>query len=181
MEVRQVGVLSAAIGLAGVVTQHFPSYLLDQWIQGGPEGRVPMIGSAGQTVVVYNLLFGAIGPLVTVLLAVWLGYRVGDRLDLPAEYRRFGTGVAGGTLASALLAWMAMTLVGGVPSLASIQILVTLAVLVRLVVSVSLVVAVGVFAGAALSHFRTGEEPPGRKSEGAPGRSTGADATVRDL
>jgi hypothetical protein len=118
---------------------------------------------------------------VTVPVAVWFGYRVGDRLDLTVEYRRFGLAVAAGTLAAALLAWVAMTVVGGITSLGPAHALITLAVLARLVASVSLVVAVCVFAGAALSHFQTGEEPPGRTSEGTPDRSTGADATVRDL
>ena len=111
---------------------------------------------------------------MTILLAVWLGYRLGDRLDLSLEYRQFEIAVAVGALASALVGWVAMSLVDGLPSAGPVRghVFITLAVIVRLVVSVSVVVTIGVFAGAALSHFRTNDEPPARP--------TGADAAVHD-
>lgn len=162
METRRIAAWAGLVGILGFLAQYVPSQLLDRWFQGGPTGDVPAIGTTGQTVVTYNLLFETVGPLVTVLLAVWLGYRVGDRFDLSLEYRRFGGAVAVGSVGSAVAVWVATMLVGAIPSATPVSVLITLAVLVRLLATVSLVVTVGAFAGAALSHFRTGEEPPAR-------------------
>lgn len=180
METRRIAAYAAVVGLLGVVAQYVPSYLLNQWLQGGSSDVLPTVGTTGQTVVTYNLLFGAVGPLLTVLLAVWFGYRVGDRLDLTAAYRPFVRAVGIGSLVSALVAWIALQFVGGGFSpVAETNVVVTLAMLVRLVVSISLVVTVGAFAGAALSHFRTTERSSPRPTEAG---STGAtnDSGVRN-
>lgn len=170
MESKRVALATGVVGLVGLVAQYVPSRLVNQWIRTGPGGgHLPTFGTTAQTVVTYNLLAGAVGSIATVLLAVWVGHRLGDRLDLPAEYRQFGGAVAAGALASALVGLVAMWFTDGLPSAGPVEahVLITLAVFVRLVAMVSLVVAVGVFAGAALSHFRA--------DEGTPSRPTGLD------
>lgn len=177
MKTRRIAASAGLVGILGFVAQYVPSQLLHRWFQGGPTGDVPAIGTSGQTVVTYNLLFETVGPLVTVLLAVWFGYRVGDRLDLSLEYRRFVGAVAVGSLGSAVVVWVSTTLVGPIPPATPVSALIAVAVLVRLVATVSLVVTVGAFAGAALSHFRANEETSARPTGAdADGRANGSGA-----
>ncbi|WP_137285506.1 hypothetical protein [Halorussus salinisoli] len=181
MDNRRVGVLAGVVSVLGLAIQHVPSVILDRWISGGFDGAMPMVGTAGQTVVVYNLVTESVGPLVTLLLALGLGYYVSRRLDMGHEYRRFGRAVAVSSLVSMVGVWA--VLLYGVQStpLDVSGVLVSLAVFVRIVVTVSLVVTVGAFAGAALAHFRTNEETPTRPIDtGTGGPSMGTQKSTTD-
>lgn len=181
MNSRRVGALAGVVSVLGLAIQHIPSVVLDRWISGGFEGGLPMVGTTGQTVTVYNLVTESVGPLVTLLLALGLGYYVSRQLDMGHEYSRFGKSVAVGSLISMVGVWT--VLLYGVQStpLDASGILVSLAVFVRTVVTVSLIVTVGAFAGAALAHFRTNEETPARPTDaGTGGPSTGTQKSTTD-
>lgn len=181
MNSRRVGALAGIVSVLGLAIQHVPSVVLDRWISGGFEGGLPMVGTTGQTVTVYNLIIESLGPLVTLLLAFGLGYYVSRRLDMGHKYRRFGRAVAVGSLVSMVGVWA--VLLYGVQStpLDASGMLVSLAVFVRIVVTISLVVTVGAFAGAALAHFRTNEEAPTRPTDaGTGGPSTGTQRSTTD-
>lgn len=169
MNSRRVGVLAGVVSILGLAIQHIPSVVLDRWISGGFEGGLPMVGTTGQTVTVYNLVTESVGPLVTLLLALGLGYYVSRRLDMGHEYRRFGRAVVVGSLVSMVGVWA--VLLYGIQStpLDASGALVSLAVFVRIAVTVSLVVTVGAFAGAALAHFRMNEETPARPTDAGTG------------
>lgn len=66
--------------------------------------RLPvMFGTVGETFTTYSILFGILGALAPVLLGLGLGYAVGQRIDVVAEYRRLvGSVGVGSTLGVAL-------------------------------------------------------------------------------
>lgn len=160
MNSRRIGVLAGIVSVVGLVVNYAPSVVLERWFGGGFDGAVPMVGTAGQTVVVYSHVANSGGLFMTLLLALGLGYYASRRLNMGHEYRRFGGAVAVGSLVSIASLWAVMMYgVQATPMDAS-STLVSLAVLVRMTVTVSLVVTVGAFAGAALAHFRTNEQTP---------------------
>lgn len=181
MNSRRIGALAGVVSVLGLAIQHVPSVVLDRWISGGFEGGLPMVGTTGQTVTVYNLVTESVGPLVTLLLALGLGYYVSRRLNMGHEYRRLGRAVAVGSLVSMVGVWA--VLLYGIQStpLDASGALMSLAVFVQIVVTVSLVVTVGAFAGAALAHFRTNKEIPARPTDaGTGGPSAGAQNATTD-
>lgn len=174
MNRRRIGALAAIVSVLGLVVQYVPSVVLDRWTTGGFEGVIPMVGTVGQTVVVYSLVADTAGPLVTLLLAVGLGYYASRRLDMGHEYRRFGGIVAVGSLFSVTVIWAVLMYAAQSTPMDATSVLVSLAVFVRMVVTVSLVITVGAFAGAALSPFQTNERTPVRPTDAG----TGGPATV---
>ena len=159
MNDRRIGVLAGIVSVVGLVVNYVPSVVLNRWFHGGFDGAVPMVGTAGQTVVVYGHVVNSAASLVTLSLAIGLGYYAGRRLDVAAEYRRFGRIVAVGSLLSIAGIWVVLIGVRST-SMDAIGVLMNLAVLLRMAVTVSLPVTVGAFAGAALAHFRTNEKTP---------------------
>lgn len=166
MTFRRVGLLAGIVSVLGFVAQYVPSVLLQRWIDGGLGGGFPMLGTAGQTVTLYSLLVETVGPVVTLALAVGLGYRTGRRFDVANEYRRFGEAIAVGSLAGITAIWAVQQLAGQVVPTTAPAVALSLVVLGSLILRISLVVTVGIFAGVALSQFgATGEPPAGPTAE----------------
>lgn len=174
MNDRRIGTLAGIVSVVGLVVNYAPSVVLERWFGGGFDGAVPMVGTAGQTVVVYSHVANSAGPLVTLSLAIGLGYYASRRLDVVDEYRRFGGMVAVGSLFSIAGIWA--VLMYGVQStpMDVTNVLISLAVLLRMAVTVSLPVTVGAFAGAALVHFRSNEKTPIQPTDA----DTGGQSTV---
>lgn len=165
MEFKRAATMAGLVSVLGVVARYVPSVLLDRWVEGGLGGAVPTVGTTGETVTLYSLLTSSLGPLVTLALAVGLGYYVGRRLDLPREYRRFGGAVAVGSLLGVVGAWAVQMAVTPSGPTTAVSVSLNLLVLATLAVRVSLVVTVGVVAGAALSYFRAAERRPDRPTD----------------
>lgn len=188
MNNRRIGVLAGVVSLLGLAVQHVPPIVLDRWITGGFGGAMPMVGTVGQTVVVYTLIAESVGPLVTLLLALGLGYYVSRRLDMGHEYRRFVGAVAVGSLVSIAGLWVVLLYGAQSTPLDGSGVLMSLAVLVRMIVTGSLVITVGAFAGAALAHFQTNDRTPDRPINASTGdavtrahESTTDDADARSV
>lgn len=181
MDNRKIGALAGIVSALGLAVQYVPSIMLNRWITGGLGGAIPMVGTEGQTVTVYNLITESVGPLVTLLLALGLGYYVSRHLKMDQEYRRFGGAVAVGSLVTITGLWA--VLLYGVQStpLDVSGVLVSLAVFVRMAVTGSLVITVGAFAGAALAHFQATEQTPPRPTNvGTGDRATEAHESTTD-
>ncbi|WP_132059242.1 hypothetical protein [Halorussus amylolyticus] len=164
MKPRRIGVLAGVISALGLVAQFAPSAIVTRWVNNGLEGAVPVIGTTGQSVAIYTLIVESAGPLSALLLAIGFGYYAARHLDVAREYRRFGAAVVVGSLVSVGSIWAVWLYVGQSMSPNANSVLLALLVLVRMIAEVSLVV-VGVFAGAALSHFRTNEKMPARPTD----------------
>lgn len=181
MNNRRIGVLAGIVSVVGLVVNYAPSVVLDRWFGGGFDGAIPMVGTAGQTVVVYSHVVNSGGLFMTLLLALGLGYYASRRLDMGHEYRRFGGAVAVGSLVSIASLWVVMMYGVQVTPMDATSILVSLAVLVRMAATVSLPVTVGAFAGAALTHFRTNEQTPAQPTDVRIGGSaTGTQESTTD-
>ncbi len=70
MASKKIGVLAGIVGVFGLAVQFGPEIILGRGIGRGFEGAIPMIGSIGQTVTVYNNIGGIVGPLATLGMAV---------------------------------------------------------------------------------------------------------------
>ena len=178
MENRHVGALAGIVSVLGLAAQHVPSLFVRRWVEGGLDGALPMVGTAGQTVTTYALVANSVGPLAAFLLAIGFGYYAGRRFDVAREYRRFGGAVAVGSVASVAVVWAVwMYGVQSTPMDAS-GVLMSLAILANAVVAGSLVVTVGAFAGAALSYFRTDNRTPARPTDADANADADADSSV---
>ena len=175
MDTRSIGILAGVVSALSLFVQSVPRLLLDQWIDSGMQQKPPlMFGTAGMTVTVYNLLFNILGLLITIVLALGLGYVVGRRLNVLAEYRRFVGSVAVGSTLVVVLSGALILSSGSLASFDAGYVAVIFLEIVRRVVSVSLVVTVGAVAGIALAHFQSSEPPiqPTAIDVDAPARAT---------
>lgn len=165
MDNKQIGALATLLGIVGFVIHHVPPLLLGKWVEGGTEAGLPMIGTTGQTFVIYNLLIDITTPSVMFALAIGLGYYIGQRVDVAEEYRQLvgitaiGSAVGGAVAGTAFLfevsttaedTFAAFLLVGSTAAM---------------VVPVALIITVGTLAGAALAHFRAGDDSPSHPTE----------------
>ncbi|WP_317176147.1 hypothetical protein [Halomontanus rarus] len=169
MDSRRIGVLAGIAGVLGLAVQHVPSFLLGRWVDEGYEGALPMIGTAGQTVVTYNLLIEIMTPLLLFVLAVGLGYYIAREVDVAEDYRHIGRTIAiGSTVGSALAAALFMLEISTTTSgaLAAFFLLASFA---AMVVPVVLIITIGALAGAATSYFQTVDNSPPGTAEGGTG------------
>ena len=161
MDRNRIGVLAGLVGVFGLVIQSVPDIILGRGIDRGFEGAIPMIGSVGQTVTVYNDMGRIVGPLVTLAMAVGLGLYVARRVDLSTEYRRVGGAIAIGSTIGVLVAAVPILLqMSGITSMNLITGIILVATVVRMLVEVALLITIGAIAGGAIVTFRTDEERP---------------------
>lgn len=122
----------------------------------GTTGWLPQFETVGQTVVVYSYLVRGLAFGVGILAVFVLGYWVGNRLDLQAEYKRFVVAVGAGGLIGHLIAGIAgfVVLSGevGSPSVDPFGILVT-GMMLGIPIGVGIQFAVVAFAGAAFAQI----------------------------
>lgn len=178
MDTKQLGVLAGIVGVLGLIVQHVPSYLLGRWIDGGFEGALPMMGTAGQTVVTYNLLVNIMTPFVVFALAVGLGYYVGQQVDMADEYRRVVGVIAIGSAVGGALAGTPFMLQGSITEGTSTFLLLTS--FVAMVAPVLLTITIGALAGGAISHFQTADDsPPGPTKAGTDSQTGSQSASIK--
>jgi hypothetical protein len=183
MENKRLGALAGVVGALALAAQTLPGMIVSRWIAAGPRFPTwaPTFGTAGETAVVYRSLTETAGPLVTLALAVGLGYYVGRRLDLAREYRRFVGTVSIGSTIGVGIAWAALVWYGGTAPTGAGDALLLLATLAQQFVAVALVVAAGAIAGAALGYFRARDRRPRRPAESAdPSPVERGDRSTRD-
>lgn len=186
MENKRLGALAGVVGALGLAAQVLPDIVVSRWINGGTQfpAWAPTFGTVGQTMVVYRYVTGTAGPLVTLALAVGLGYYVGTRLDLARDYRRVLGAVFVGSTVGVGVAWAAILLRYGNPAPTDAgDAFLLLAAFVQQFVTVALVAVVGTVAGAALGYFRARERGPRprRSTEaGEPSPSERGDRPPRD-
>lgn len=180
MNRKHIGILAGVVGIISLVVQYGFSIALENWSEGGFGGALPMIGTAGQTLATYNLLLDIVGPTVTLLLAVSLGYYIAQRVDIVQEYRHLVEAVAIGSAAGVTLA--------GAPILAGISsttgdvftLFLLAASLASMLVSVALLITVGALAGAALAYFRAVGKTPSRPTEADTSSLTNSQSELTD-
>lgn len=160
MNSKRIGVVAGLVGILGVAIQSAPAIILGRWIDRGFEGTLPMIGSIGQTVTIYNDIGGFVGPLATLSMAVGLGWYVARRVNIATEYRRVGGALAIGSTLGVLIG--GAPILFGIPETPSMTLttgLILAAAGLRMLVEVALLTTIGAIAGAALVTFRTDERP----------------------
>lgn len=165
MDEKKIGTAAGAVGALSLLVQFVPGWSLSQWSASGFQQKLPvMFGTVGQTFTTYKYLIDTAGPLVTVLLGIGLGYYVGKRIDLRADYRRFLGVVGVGSAVGVVILWAGIITFGRpLFPLDSGDVLLLALSFAKMLVTVTLVVTVGAFAGAALAQFRAdGYRSPGR-------------------
>ena len=118
-------------------------------VSGG--GGAPLLGTAGQTAVVYSLLIGTLAPVLTVGVTLGAGVYLGRRVDVETGHRELLRGVATGSGAVVGLAALAALVVNGVADVYAVA--TALATVLRLGGTLTLPLLVGSLAGAALVAF----------------------------
>jgi hypothetical protein len=159
MNSRRLGALAALVAALGAAAQYLPEPVLDGWFDTGFPRWVPMLETYGTTFLVYTYLAELLAPLLTLGLALALGYRVGRDVDLGTEYRRVvgAAGAGSGLVALVVAAWI----VSGSTSTGpfdAVDATIYLALTGRLLLDVAATVTAGVLAGAALAHFESERE-----------------------
>ena len=163
MDNRRIGVLAGIVSVLSLLAQIGPGMIVSGWINRGaqfPEWA-PMFGTMGQTMVVYQQFTGTVGPLVTVGLALGLGYFIGKRVDLATNVRQFIGAVLIGSTLGLSVGW-AVAMFGfssstGTDAASTFLVFVTF---VQQFVNITLIVVVGTIAGAALGYFQVRRKHP---------------------
>lgn len=180
MQFRRIGALAFIIGVVAQVLQAVPALIVSNWFNNGIQipQWAPTFGTAGQTVVVYQIVTEITGPAVTLALAIGLGYYVGKRLDLGSEYRRFIETVAVGSILGVLIPGIAVIWYGSSFRFDILGLFLILATFVQQFVQVALLIILGAFAGAALTHFQSQEKQPKQPVEAETASTTNHDDTA---
>lgn len=174
MDSKLVGGLMAIVSTIGVLVQYGVQRSLQRWGEGGFEGPIPMIGTPGQTVTTYNLLIDVVDPLLIIILAVGLGYKVAHQVEIYREYPRVLNAIAFGSVAGVTLAGVPILYSASFPPGDIFTLFVLAASYASMVVSVGLVVIVSALAGSMLAHIRTDKhrpQPEMSKNDRSPARS----------
>lgn len=173
MRDRTLAALSGVVTLVAALAHAVPAIVLARVLPDFPDW-LPVVGTTGQTVTVYSQVTDAVGPLVTLGLALGLGYYAGRRFDVRREYRRFVGAVGVGSGATLAVAGVVLLAYGSVAgTVDAFDVIFLLTSLLTAVATVTLPVVAGSLAGAALVTFETDRESPGR-----PTRASGEDAAL---
>lgn len=164
MDTKRIGLLAGVVGLLGALAQYVPLIVVDRLVESGFDGIVPTVGTAGQTVATYSYLIDIAGPLVTLVLAVGLGYAVGQRVAMDREYRRVTGAIALGSAAGVIVTGIPV-LAGNVSPVTGFTVFVSLAALGSMLVSIALPVTIGALAGAAIAQFEATDPDSFRPTE----------------
>lgn len=181
MNQKRIGAISAVVCVAAVAVTYVPEIVLERWTDSmAMPSWLPTFGTFGQTVTVYVSVIPIFTSLAFFGLAVWLGYREGDRVDLPTEYRGFIGAVAGGaTVGLVVLLTGAAVFLGSMggtldPFSAGLFVLA----IARFVAEIGVPLTVGALAGAALAEFDSpggNSTTPAREKDDASSSATVAE------
>jgi hypothetical protein len=163
MDNKRIGAFAGIVSVLSLIAQIGPGVIVSGWIDRGAQfpGWAPTFGTAGQTMVVYQQFTGTIGPLVTVALALGLGYVIGKRVDLATSIRQFVGAVLIGSTVGLGVGWAVVLFGFGSPTVTdTASTFLVLLTFVQQFVNVALIVTVGTVAGAALGHFQVRRQPP---------------------
>ena len=134
--------------------QTVPAVIIDGWVNGPLPSWLPIFDTIGTTVAIYRTLVDILAPLVTIGLAVGLGYYGGRPDELRADYRRFCGRVAGGSTVGVGIVWGLLLVVGAPLSVDVWTVILGIGGFIKILVSVALPITVGAVAGAAVATFR---------------------------
>ena len=155
MNWKQSGTLAGAVTLLPLGASTAPGYLVDQWVDSGPQtGLLPMVGTPGTTVSVYTSLVNVVEVGVPVLLGVGLGYYLARRLnadELSGALRAVAGGSIGAVLLAATVPLSFLSLGDGVGGTAGVVMYAT--VVLQHLITVSLLVCAGTALGVVLDRF----------------------------
>lgn len=161
--------LAGAVGILSIVVQYVPSLILAGWTEGEWGSALPIIGTVGESVALYNLLANIVGPLMTLTLAVGLGYYLSSRIDIAHEYRRVGTLVTIRSTAPVATVFLGEAAIsaskGGFSSATWFSLVLLIVSFVSVLVSIIAPITVGALAGAAIASFRPVDKTPPRPTE----------------
>lgn len=88
MVLRTTGLGAGLLGFVLALVHLTPGYVNDRLL-GDASGWLPQLDSMGQTVLLYSYTARGVAFVVGIVGVLALGYRVGTRLDLRADYGRF--------------------------------------------------------------------------------------------
>lgn len=165
MNKKLIGSIAATVSILSIGFQYVPAAVSDRLFADPTQipSWIPIIETVGTTVLVYTYAADFVGAVVPMGLALAFGYVMGRRLNVAGEYPTFVKAVVVGSLLPGIIAWGLLLLLGNVsPSFSVGSLLVQSGFILNLVADSSLVVMVGAFAGAALAHFRAGDDVPVR-------------------
>lgn len=154
MNRTQIGVLAGITAVLGMALQTVPTLIIGRWTDGSMPPWVPTFGSLGRTVVIYSTLIDILVPLLTIGLAVGLGYYVGTSSEFREKYRRVTGLVAVSSTVGVVIVWVILMWFGA--SYSSFDVftaLIFIGALTKFLVSVSLTITVGALAGVAVVTF----------------------------
>jgi hypothetical protein len=163
MNSRKIGALAGGCTLAAVLVQYVPSYVLGSWMESGVPDVLPTFGTHGTTASVYLVASNVVGPLVTLTLALAVGYRLGRRVDVRREYRRLGKAAVAGCIVAIVAGFLLtglFTETTWTGQFGAVDAFLLAGSFLTMVVQVGFEVALGIVAGAALGHFESDESPP---------------------
>jgi hypothetical protein len=163
MDNKRIEILVGIVSALSLIAQIGPGVIVSGWINRGAQfpSWAPTFGTVGQTMVVYQQFTGTIGPLITVALALGLGYFIGKRVDLATNVRQFIGAVLIGSTVGLSVGWAVA--IFGFSNLTVTDAASTFLVFVTFVqqfVNVALIVMVGTIAGATLGYFHARRQPP---------------------
>ena len=167
---RRLAAFTGLIGLFGVTVEYGVARVVGGWIEAGFPDWFPMVGTRGETVMVYSSWLNVLSPLLVLGLAIGVGYYFGGRLPLRSDYLRFIRTAGVGSTAGVAVGWALLMWVGA--SFSSFDVGTALIIaghFIQMFVTVALVVTITTFAGAVLATFRNSHEATGFSPSDAPG------------
>lgn len=179
MDSKRIATLSGVVVCLTALSTGSSLFVESLFNSGGVDapGWLPTVGSLGVTVLAYSSVASILVSLLTVGVTVGFGYYLGRRIDVTREYRRLiGSVVAGGvagTVAAGGAVYAVESLLGEEGPITASDAVVTLFGLLRAVFTSVPELAIGVFAGAALAQFRSGDRPPSPPTESGEDDSAG--------
>lgn len=169
----RTGVLAGIIGFLGVALWTVPAEIIGGWASGPMPMWVPTFGPLTATLRFYFTMVDILAPLLTIGLAIGLGYYGSRSFEFHDEHRRFGYLIAAGSTIGVIIGWGLLIFVNMGYTIAMTGILAPILIagsVIQILVLVALPVTVGAYAGAAGWSVRQGDTRDDAQPETAPQR-----------